>query len=638
MKIWNTSQLADLNKQHKKCIEGLVGDDSIPQTDFRVAIVGGGPRGSYAIERLASVWCNLNAGKYIDIVCFNAGVNFASGPNYLTDQPDYLLMNYHLGKVDFWTDEAEQLVNERLNLVEFLERFKLDPNETVDPTDYCTRALTGVYLQYCLCKVIESLPEYIRLHLVVGEVNSIGDGADGLLVQTKQGYGKHFSEVICCTGHSYSFGNKMPDEILDGQNHNQSSSLVTSVYPIHQLEHLDYEGKTVIVKGIGLTFVDAVLAMTEGQGGCFEKGEDGLTYIPSGKEPLEILPFSRSGLPMVSRQNDLDKDGFSLKFFTDEVVSELSDSNRSIDFKHEVLPLIDLEFRFQYVLNLLNHEIGLEIDPSTTLQEMEVIAENRFPKFKPFDLELFLSPKSDTSNLNKAVNKYMKTMLFPERYGKLLSATVAMSGLWREIYPLFKRLYSFGKLSGESHRYFDRMYANRFQRVSYGPPKVSMEKILALQEAGIIHFDFAADPKVSWDGQTFGYKLSHKENHQSKIAHLFIDARIPKSAGLDTQPKYIKQLVEQSEIGFFTNEKYKTGCLEMDRMGRLHKYKHICFYGVPTEGWTLDNESLSRTNNNFLSPWAKQISLNYDKLNNPKIDTYSGSLDNGLNWQSGPIK
>ncbi|WP_373522718.1 hypothetical protein, partial [Aquiflexum sp.] len=54
--------------------------------------------------------------------------------------------------------------------------------------------------------------------------------------------------------------------------------------------------------------------------------------------------------------------------------------------------------------------------------------------------------------------------------------------------------------------------------------------------------------------------------------------------------------------------------------GRLKKQNQICFYGTPTEGWTLDNESLSRSNNNFLSPWAKQIAQNHVNTNNTKIN------------------
>ena len=60
------------------------------------------------------------------------------------------------------------------------------------------------------------------------------------------------------------------------------------------------------MKGIGLTFIDAVLSLTEGRGGTFERMPDGrLSYRASGGEPATILPFSRSGLPMAPKPHDL---------------------------------------------------------------------------------------------------------------------------------------------------------------------------------------------------------------------------------------------------------------------------------------------------------------------------------------------
>lgn len=279
MKVWSTDRFTDIAFQNQLALQGYTSEHYLPESNFRVAIVGGGPKGAYAIERLASFWNASCPGKFLDIVCFNKTADFGSGPNYQNSQPDFLLMNYNLGKVDFWTDEQEQLVYDRPDLEEFLNRFNKEPDKEILPSDYCTRALTGIYYQYCLYKVIE---------------------------------------------------------------------------------------------------------------------------------------------------------------------------------------------------------------------------------------------------------------------------------------------------------------------------------------AGMIRFDLTTNPKVSFQLPSDDFKISNHQDSFAKVADLLIDARIPKSGGLATQPEYIRRLVIDLGVDFFTNEDYKTGCLEIDTAGRLKKHKQICLYGKPTEGWTLDNESLSRSNNNFLSPWAKK--------------------------------
>lgn len=112
MKIWSKQAFAKINQRNQEFLQDYILEDIRPALSFRVGIIGGGPKGVYAIERLASIWQAHLYGEPLEIICFNKDEHFASGPNYLTDQPDYLLINYSLGNVDFWTEETEQLVAE----------------------------------------------------------------------------------------------------------------------------------------------------------------------------------------------------------------------------------------------------------------------------------------------------------------------------------------------------------------------------------------------------------------------------------------------------------------------------------------------------------------------------------------------
>lgn len=60
-------------------------------------------------------------------------------------------------------------------------------------------------------------------------------------------------------------------------------------------------GEPVLIRGFGLTFVDAMVLLTEGRGGRFRREPSGeLRYLPSGRE-LTLYVGSRRGVPYRSR-------------------------------------------------------------------------------------------------------------------------------------------------------------------------------------------------------------------------------------------------------------------------------------------------------------------------------------------------
>ena len=59
------------------------------------------------------------------------------------------------------------------------------------------------------------------------------------------------------------------------------------------------------------------------------------------------------------------------------------------------------------------------------------------------------------------------------------------------------------------------------------------------------------------------------------------------------------------------NTSYTPGCVDINENGNAINAhgkvdSHITFYGTPTEGITCDNDTLSRSRNNFATIWAKQ--------------------------------
>ena len=83
-----------------------------------------------------------------------------------------------------------------------------------------------------------------------------------------------------------------------------AAPLIPAVFPIARLAAAHVApGATVAVRGFALTFLDAALALTEGRGGGFAPADHPyrLRYAPSPDDAGVIVPFSRTGRPMLAK-------------------------------------------------------------------------------------------------------------------------------------------------------------------------------------------------------------------------------------------------------------------------------------------------------------------------------------------------
>src|SRR5690606_34691463 len=171
---------------------------------------------------------------------------------------------------------------------------------TVTPADYTSRALVGHYLADATINLLDHLPPGMTVKPIVAEVRDIMTRADGywLALANRVGELPHpYRSILLATGHSYH--QVQPEWQAFAENH-PKAQYFTEAYPIECLKVVPPD-TCVGIRGIGLTFVDAVLALTEGRGGRFVHKNNRLEYLPSGREPRCIFPFSRTNLPLLPR-------------------------------------------------------------------------------------------------------------------------------------------------------------------------------------------------------------------------------------------------------------------------------------------------------------------------------------------------
>lgn len=597
----------------------------------KVAIIGGGPKGMYGFERLAALLKAHPVERKVEIHVYDKSAHFGAGEIYNTVQPDYMLINNPIGDINMWIDEKpEPVTPQYLSLTEWLQKYKcLDVTEN----DYVSRALVGQYMENGFEAIANHLPEGVSGKYFAGEVLDICKEGEGYSVQIKNGAADpqkiphKYHHILMATGHPRKKLSAEEKAFEQFAQHFDDRGFIPFIYPVEKNLREISPGSSIAIKGIGLTFIDAVLALTEGRNGTFERNNKNgkLRYSPSGAEPGIIYPFSRSGLPMIPRDPN-SQNTTPLKFFTESTLARLkaASPDKKLDFKLQILPLIYREMEYVFY-NIQMKSLGFKDDlhACATYKEVQhyinLFHEHHFD-IEPFHPESFLKPlnrqhfQGDCS-FNSKITNYLHFFLDEAQKGEFDSSWAAVSAVWRKATPLFAKLYAFGGLKPLSQLFFDTAFRRLLNRVTFGPPIKSVEKILALMDAGIIDFSMAQNPVVKLNKKNAAFILHQAPNDFQTVSYL-IDARIPNISIENDQTALYRNIKKRGLFKQFTNEHsgnaYQPGCIALSREGYAINESGniepaIAITGTPTEGVTFDNDTLSRNRNNFVSKWAADI-------------------------------
>lgn len=112
--------------------------------------------------------------------------------------------------------------------------------------------------------------------------------------------------------------------------------------------------KTVLIRGLGLNFFDAMIQLTEGRGGRFSPMGDGqLEYEPSGREP-RLVAASRRGVPYRAKAalDSYIPRSVTLRFCTTDRALALRRSGVQPGFGHDIWPLLHRDVLWAYYSTL----------------------------------------------------------------------------------------------------------------------------------------------------------------------------------------------------------------------------------------------------------------------------------------------
>ncbi|MFK4099082.1 FAD/NAD(P)-binding protein [Streptomyces sp. NPDC019531] len=390
-----------------------------------LAIVGGGPRATYALERLSAEIGRLGPDGRLHVHLFERSGEFGSGESHSPTQPTTSYLNRITSQVAFAADESVRgavrlrPAAERPTLHEWCRRrFALtgEPDLDLGPDDWPRRYVHGLALQDMFGTYLRDLRRHpgVRVHLHHAEVVDIRPHGSRLLVLIADGRSFPADQALLVTGHTQHDPRRSPraKALLDHAERT-AARYVPWAYPMDRTLGVDSAGpgRVVGVAGMGLTAIDVILHLTEGRGGRFlPDSAHGLRYEPSGAEPARLLAFSETGLFTFARpDNHKEADPARLEhrgaFLTNDAIDQLRASvgtagavaggPRRLDFERDVLPLIVLEMAYVHYATLFGPDTAAFLADRAAPAHRAFLAGGRPHQERAHDPARLLGPLED---------------------------------------------------------------------------------------------------------------------------------------------------------------------------------------------------------------------------------------------------
>ncbi|MEN4752910.1 FAD/NAD(P)-binding protein [Pseudomonas sp. Ps21-P2] len=503
----------------------------------RIGIVGCGSRGLTVLERICAL--AINTARRIEVNVFDPQ---PPGPGlHAVDQPEYLMLNTVASQISMFPDTAAldgHTGRQGPNFYEWCLRFK-STERRVRPNEFLPRRWLGEYLAWTYEEVVRSLPGNVRVVHHPHAVDNIEHTDMGQFVLSTAEVECSVDWLAITVGHARRLQDD--DKELPG-------AFVKDA-------HLDSRGsklstEAVGIEGLGLTAMDVVADLTVGRGGQFTKRAEGLRYKPSGREP-RIYMFSRSGLPYRTRPDIVPhRTSNAALIFTLSAVANLRTENPAgLDFEQQVLPLIRAEMLAEYfgMIAFQKGESAVRIKAEVARVyhsgRLEAVSAEMASRFHapPLD-EAVYNPRGSTiesADYPQAMRVFIERDIGQSFLGLDASPIKAAIEVWRSCREQLRRVVDNRGLTAASSRVFFGEYAPHVNRMVAGPQKERHQELLALADAGIVHWVRHSQVIHSADG--VGPKVV-LEGNPSVPLNSIIKAHVSTACDKSSLPKIIRSL------------------------------------------------------------------------------------------------
>jgi uncharacterized NAD(P)/FAD-binding protein YdhS len=543
-----------------------------------IAVVGGGPRGSGLVERLVANIPELLGDRPV-IVHVVEPFTVGAGRIWRRDQSPLLWANSQAEDMTMFTDASCRIAGPIRPGPTFLEWSRLrgpdrpdlsespelDAERTaVEAMTFPSRRLLTEYLTWSFRRAVRSAPPNCALRVHRHRAVDVIETADGrqLVRLARPGPPLVADVVLLAQGH-------LPTEPLG------ASADIAALAAEYGLTYLAEEytadsdlsvlrpGEDVVVRGAGLAFVDLAVLLGQGRGGRFEEVGDGrLAYHPSGLEP-RLFVGSRRGVPYHAKLT------YRLqgpraphpRFLHPAVVDDLVARQEALDFRRDIWPLLAKELAFGHYHELFAahaevtrggwpaFEAALAEHPwgSRALEDAVAAAlPDPADRFDPtaFDRPLRGVRTADSVALQAHLARHIESDL-ERRCDPRHSADLGFFNALLAVLEPLGRLVLSGRLSPASLATDVTWFLGFFSFVASGPPPRRLHELLALMDAGVVHW-LGADLEVLVTPS--GFVARSPTVPGSVTARALVEARVPRTSVSGTRDPLLAALLRRGAV------------------------------------------------------------------------------------------
>ena len=527
------------------------------RTGLVLVLVGLGPRGAGLLERLVSNAARDGSGP-VEVHLVDP-YPVGGGRVWRSAQSDLLRLNTTAEDLTAFVDDSVTMagpVTSGPTLAEWAQTYGQDLDDpalaaeaaALGPLDFPSRLLGNAYFDFAVRRTLERVPE--EMVLVTHAQRAVD------LLTTPEG-----REVVVLEDGErlVADGVVLVNSHVDVRPAPRFAALAAfaderglTYLPPGYAGDLDLSavpaGEDVLVRGLGLDFVDLMVLLTEGRGGRYVTDRGRTVYVPSGAEP-HLLVGSRRGVPYHAKPMYRLRAGrpatttFCTPPAVGAVLQRRSGVGDAVDFRRDLWPLVGREVAWGYYRELgLGHperiSTGWDAFAATFAalgwgseayeRWIAEVVPDPADRFDPSDLDRPLRGLrvADRGELGRVVRDHVTADLArrrDDRWSADLGAFFALLSVLPVVGPALASPRMDPRSLVED---FYGWFMGFFSFWASGPPHDRLEQLLALEEAGVVTF-LGPDLEVEADPGRGTFVARSSAVPGEVEARAFVEATLP---------------------------------------------------------------------------------------------------------------
>lgn len=472
------------------------------------AIIGGGPRGLFALESLFLAINNSSQELALKVLLFEPFPYPGAGWVWSPDQVESNWLNITERGLQNLPARPEirvqdQIIPEFPSYTDWLPLEDQNP-PAQHPDQFPPRAKMGTYLNARYETIAKPLMGIERLEIIKEKVIDLNYPSSQFVLKTKSNTFDGIDEVVLTIGHQDTV---LSEQLQSWKNHivgKTKALLFTEPYPVETILKAPIKKDTVVAfRGFGLAMIDQIRALTLEKGGYFEMVDAAtkkVVFHTSHKHPQQFVPFSLDGLPMVPKPLNAQIDYQYTP--SGEVMDAFAKAIQlGAQGEHAVQDHYFLLEAMAAVVAPIFIALGDKALPHAMSEKDIYLLTINYLNNQELEHSLLLSHKTE-------VLKMMQSQVAMATGTAQVSLDYCIGQVWRHCQPTIYKEFSYPTLADEV---IAKVIAldEASKRYSYGPPVESIQQLIAYSEAGVLNLDFAADPTIKLVAE--GWQLQHQD-------------------------------------------------------------------------------------------------------------------------------